>query len=89
MRKIILIIALILIAAAAALSIYQVYLNFSGICSRTIPILIHPLVGAASALLLYHTIRGPKEEKGRKSLIVMFGISTIASLVLIILWLVR
>jgi len=89
MKKIIPIIALILIAAAAGLSIYMVYMNLSGICMPGIPILIFPLVGAASALYLYHTIKEPKGEKGRTSNIVMFAISTVVSLVLIISWFVR
>jgi len=86
MKKIIPIIAYVLIATAVILTIYLVYLNFSGICSPSIPILLFPLVGVASALLLYHTIREPKETMGRKSSIVMYGVLTIAALVVTILW---
>jgi len=88
-KKIIQIIALLCIAGAAILSIYMAYMNFSGICVPGIPILIFPLVGAASALYLYQEIREPKEEKGRKSNIIMFAISTIASIVFTIIWFVR
>jgi len=88
-KKVIQIIALLCIATAAILSIYMGYMNLSGVCVPRIPILIFPLVGVASALYLYQEIREPKGEKGRKSNIIMFGISTIASIVFIIIWLVR
>jgi len=77
---------LLLILAATILTFSWMFLS-EGWSRGVPPAPISLLMGVAAALLLYQTVQEcPKGEKGRTSLIVMLGISMIASTVFLILW---
>ena len=93
MKKMVPICGLILTLAASTLLIYTLVASGWSLEAMVegldrIQILIAPMMSVASALMFYLAIQELKEEKGRKTNIIMLGAATIGSVVLTVWWVI-